>query len=45
MFPTGIAFMAGLVRRGPQAADAEPSAIESGRPERPFAAASPRPEP
>jgi cytochrome d ubiquinol oxidase subunit I len=36
MFPTGIAFMAGLVRRGPQDPGVEPSAIESGRPERPF---------
>jgi len=35
MFPTGIAFMAGLVRRGPQQnAPAEP--VESGRPNRPF---------
>jgi len=29
MFPTGIAFMAGLVRKGPQEAGLEPSAIES----------------
>jgi len=36
MFPTGIAFMAGLVRRGPQEGELEPSAIESGRPDRPF---------
>jgi cytochrome d ubiquinol oxidase subunit I len=35
MFPTGIAFMAGLVRRGPAIAD-ETTAIESGRPEQPF---------
>jgi cytochrome d ubiquinol oxidase subunit I len=34
MFPTGIAFMAGLVRRGPQ--QLEPARIESGRPNRPF---------
>lgn len=36
MFPTGIAFMAGLVRRGPQAPDLQPERIESGRPNRPF---------
>ena len=36
MFPTGIAFMAGLVRRGPQAQEQEPEMIESGRPNRPF---------
>jgi cytochrome bd ubiquinol oxidase subunit I len=30
MFPTGIAFMAGLVRRGPQEGNLEPSAIEGG---------------
>ncbi len=35
MFPTGIAFMLGLVRRGPQEA-AEPQQVESGRPNRPF---------
>ncbi len=35
MFPTGIAFMAGLVRRGPQQ-EAEPERVESGRPNRPF---------
>ncbi|HEX5509881.1 MAG TPA: cytochrome ubiquinol oxidase subunit I [Pseudolabrys sp.] len=35
MFPTGIAFMAGLVRRGPQQ-QAEPERVESGRPNRPF---------
>ena len=35
MFPTGIAFMAGLVRRGPAIAD-ETATIESGRPEQPF---------
>jgi cytochrome d ubiquinol oxidase subunit I len=35
MYPTGVAFMAALVRRGPEGAlAAEP--IESGRPERPF---------
>lgn len=36
MFPTGIAFMAGLVRRGPQEPSLEPELIESGRPNRPF---------
>jgi cytochrome d ubiquinol oxidase subunit I len=38
MFPTGIAFMAGLVRRGPQeqAQEQEPEMIESGRSNRPF---------
>jgi cytochrome d ubiquinol oxidase subunit I len=36
MFPTGIAFMAGLVRRGPHDGNLEPSHIESGRPDRPF---------
>ena len=36
MFPTGIAFMASLVRRGPQEASLGPWMIESGRPERPF---------
>ena len=37
MFPTGIAFMAGLARRGPsQVQDAEPTGLESGRPSQPF---------
>jgi cytochrome bd ubiquinol oxidase subunit I len=36
MFPTGIAFMASLVRRGPQTAGQEPEQIESGRPSSPF---------
>jgi cytochrome bd ubiquinol oxidase subunit I len=36
MFPTGIAFMAGLVRRGPQEQDAELENVASGRPKRPF---------
>ncbi len=36
MFPTGIAFMAALVRLGPREADLEPAAIESGRPDLPF---------
>ncbi len=35
MFPTGIAFMAGLVRRGPQG-DLEPSPVEGGLPDQPF---------
>jgi cytochrome bd ubiquinol oxidase subunit I len=36
MFPTGIAFMVGLVRRGPQEEEFEPEIIESGLPNRPF---------
>jgi cytochrome d ubiquinol oxidase subunit I len=36
MFPTGIAFMAGLVRRGPQQQETPPERVESGRPGRPF---------
>jgi cytochrome bd ubiquinol oxidase subunit I len=42
MFPTGIAFMAGLVRRGPQQAELEepPTEIESGRPHQPFDSAA-----
>ncbi|HET7413455.1 MAG TPA: cytochrome ubiquinol oxidase subunit I [Pararhizobium sp.] len=40
MFPTGIAFMAGLVRSGPQGPDMEPADVESGRPVLPFEAAS-----
>jgi cytochrome d ubiquinol oxidase subunit I len=36
MFPTGIAFMAGLVRRGPQLGEIQPERVESGRPNRPF---------
>jgi cytochrome d ubiquinol oxidase subunit I len=36
MFPTGIAFMAGLVRRGPQGPAFESEAIASGRPNQPF---------
>jgi cytochrome d ubiquinol oxidase subunit I len=43
MFPTGIAFMAGLVRRGPQDG-AEAGAIEGGRPDRPFRQAAVRPD-
>ena len=41
MFPTGIAFIAGLVRRGPeQAAVEETLAVESGRPGLPFRTAA-----
>ena len=40
MFPTGIAFMAGLVRRGPQAEEQPAGTIESGRPNQPFAHAA-----
>jgi cytochrome d ubiquinol oxidase subunit I len=41
MFPTGIAFIAGLVRRGPeQAAVDETLAVESGRPGLPFRTAA-----
>jgi cytochrome d ubiquinol oxidase subunit I len=36
MFPTGIAFMAGLVRRGPQQEEPPPASIESGGPNGPF---------
>jgi cytochrome bd ubiquinol oxidase subunit I len=36
MFPTGIAFMVGLVRRGPQEEEVKPEIIESGLPNRPF---------
>ncbi|HEX3881800.1 MAG TPA: cytochrome ubiquinol oxidase subunit I [Stellaceae bacterium] len=38
MFPTGIAVMAGIVRRGLALEDSAP--IEGGRPEQPFAAAA-----
>jgi cytochrome d ubiquinol oxidase subunit I len=36
MFATGIAFMAGLVRRGPQDSPLDPEVVESGRSNRPF---------
>jgi cytochrome d ubiquinol oxidase subunit I len=36
MFPTGIGFMAGLVRRGPQQQEDRLDMVESGRPNRPF---------
>jgi len=39
MFPTGIAVMARLVRRGPQTPDA-PERVESGRPSPPFESAA-----
>jgi cytochrome d ubiquinol oxidase subunit I len=40
MFPTGVAFMAGLVRRGPAETEEPASFIESGRPGQPFERAS-----
>jgi cytochrome bd ubiquinol oxidase subunit I len=40
MFPTGIAFMAGIVRRGVDQETAEPAAVESGRPRRAFQTAA-----
>ena len=40
MFPTGIAFMAALARRGTQEPEVEPHMIESGRPTQPFEAAA-----
>lgn len=36
MFPTGVAFMAGLIRRGPQEQNLQPDLVESGLPSRPF---------
>jgi cytochrome d ubiquinol oxidase subunit I len=36
MFPTGIAFMVGLVRRGPQEEEFKPEIVEGGLPNRPF---------
>jgi cytochrome d ubiquinol oxidase subunit I len=36
MFPTGIAFMVGLVRRGPQEQEVKPEIVESGLPNHPF---------
>ena len=41
MFPTGIAMMARLVRRGPEEPTFEPETIESGRPQHPVAALPP----
>jgi hypothetical protein len=42
MFPTGIGFMASLVRRGPQQREQEDplDEIESGRPHQPFESAA-----
>jgi cytochrome bd ubiquinol oxidase subunit I len=40
MFPTGIAFMAGIVRHGVDQEAPEPAAVESGRPRRAFEAAA-----
>jgi len=40
MFPTGIAFMAGIVRRGVGPALAPPPAIQAGRPVPPYVAAA-----
>jgi cytochrome d ubiquinol oxidase subunit I len=42
MFPTGIAFMASIVRRGLQDEALQPAAIEGGRPDRPFEEAAGR---
>ncbi len=36
MFPTGVGFMAGLVRRGPQSTEVQTTPVESGRPQQPF---------
>ena len=36
MFPTGFAFMAGLVRRGVTGAEADSALIEAGRPMPPY---------
>jgi hypothetical protein len=42
MFPTGIAFMAGIVRRGVGAATGSPPpVIEAGRPMPPYVAPAP----
>jgi cytochrome d ubiquinol oxidase subunit I len=40
MFPTGIAFMAGVVRRGVEPETPEPAAVESGRRRRAFETAA-----
>jgi cytochrome d ubiquinol oxidase subunit I len=36
MYPTGIAFLAGLIRRGPHDADLDPAVIEGGQRDLPF---------
>ena len=41
MFPTGIAMMAGIVRRGFQDANLDAAPVEAGRPDRPFTNAAP----
>jgi cytochrome d ubiquinol oxidase subunit I len=43
MFPTGIIFMAGIVRDGVKAAEAPPPPIEAGRPSPPYVAAASTP--
>jgi cytochrome d ubiquinol oxidase subunit I len=43
MFPTGIAFMAAIVRRGVAAATEPPTAIEAGRPMPAYVAPAPAP--
>jgi cytochrome d ubiquinol oxidase subunit I len=43
MYPTGFAFVAGLIRGGPTGGGMEPLDVESGRPELPFEAASRQP--
>jgi cytochrome d ubiquinol oxidase subunit I len=40
MYPTGIAVMAGMVRRGVGEDETRPDAVEGGRPAQPFAAAA-----
>jgi hypothetical protein len=44
MFPTGFAFMAGIVRRGVAVAQAPPDPIQAGRPIPPFVAAEGGPD-
>ena len=43
MFPTGFAFMAGIVRRGVAEAELAPQPIEAGRPMPPYVATVPTP--
>lgn len=45
VFPTGIAFMAGIVRRGVTAAATTTPHIEAGRPMSPYVASTPKPAP